>query len=86
VVWTTDAPYREIAQELKMYAEQGVLAVEMQGASLFALAAMRNAMIGVVAHVTNAIHHIGEPFGKGPETNGIRILKALCRAGLAVAS
>jgi uridine phosphorylase len=85
-VWTTDAPYRETAQEIKMYAEQGVLAVEMQAASLFALAVMRNAMIGVVAHVTNAIDHTGEPFDKGPETDGIRILKALCRAGLAVAS
>ena len=86
MVWTTDAPYRETAQELKMYAEQGVLAVEMQAASLFARAAMRNAAIGVVAHVTNAIDHAGEPFDKGPETDGIRMLKALCRAGLAVAS
>jgi len=86
MVWTTDAPYRETAQEIKMYAEQGVLAVEMQAASLFALAVMRNATIGVVAHVSNAIDHTGEPFDKGPETDGIRILKALCRAGLAVAS
>jgi uridine phosphorylase len=86
MVWTTDAPYRETAQELKMYADQGVLAVEMQAASLFALASRRNATIGVVAHVTNAIDHTGEPFDKGPQTAGIRILKALCHAGLAVAS
>jgi len=58
----------------------------MQAASLFALASMRNATIGVVAHVTNAIDHTGEPFDKGPETHGIRILKALCHAGLAIAS
>jgi uridine phosphorylase len=86
MVWTTDAPYRETAQELKMYADQGVLAVEMQAASLFALASMRNAAIGVVAHVTNAIDHTGEPFDKGPQTDGIRILKVLCHAGLAIAS
>ena len=85
MVWTTDAPYRETTQELKMYSGQGVLAVEMQAASLFALATMRNATIGVVAHVTNAIDHTGEPFDKGPETDGIRILKALYHAGLAVA-
>jgi uridine phosphorylase len=69
-----------------MYADQGVLAVEMQAASLFALASMRNAAIGVVAHVTNAIDHTGEPFDKGPQTDGIRILKVLCHAGLAIAS
>ena len=33
-----------------------------------------------------AIDHTGEPFDKGAETDGIRILKALCRAGLTVAS
>jgi len=86
MVWTTDAPYRETAKELKMYSSQGVLAVEMQAASLFALASMRNATIGAVAHVSNAIDHPGESFDKGPETDGIRILKALCHAGLAVVS
>jgi purine-nucleoside phosphorylase len=81
-VWTTDAPYRETAQELEKYAQQGVLAVEMQAASLFALAAARNALIGVVAHVSNAIDHTGEPFDKGPDADGIRILRAICSAGL----
>jgi nucleoside phosphorylase len=80
-VWTTDAPYRETAEELEKYARQGVLAVEMQAASLFALATARNALIGVVAHVSNAIDHTGEPFDKGPEADGIRILKAICCAG-----
>lgn len=81
-VWTTDAPYRETAQELEKYAQQGVLAVEMQAASLFALAAARNALIGVVAHVSNAIDPSGEPFDKGPDADGIRILKAICSSGL----
>jgi len=81
-VWTTDAPYRETSQELEKYAQQGVLAVEMQAASLFALAAARNAAIGVVAHVSNAIDHTGEPFDKGPDADGIRILRAICSAGI----
>jgi hypothetical protein len=59
-----------------------VLAVEMQAASLFALATARNALIGVVAHVSNAIDHTGEPFDKGPDADGIRILRAICNAGL----
>ena len=37
-VWTTDAPYRETAEQLRFWAGQGVLAVEMQAASLFAFA------------------------------------------------
>jgi purine-nucleoside phosphorylase len=81
-VWTTDAPYRETAQELEKYAQQGVLAVEMQAASLFALATARNAAIGVVAHVSNAIDHTGEPFDKGSDADGIRILRAICSAGI----
>jgi purine-nucleoside phosphorylase len=84
-VWTTDAPYRETAQDLEKYAQHGVLAVEMQAASLFALAAVRNAPIGVVAHVSNAVDHTGEPFDKGPDADGIRILTAICNAGLALA-
>jgi uridine phosphorylase len=36
-VWTTDAPYRETAAEVEYYAQQGVLAVEMEAAALFAV-------------------------------------------------
>src|SRR5256885_6949051 len=35
-VWTTDAPYRETKAQLNKWARDGVLAVEMQAASLFA--------------------------------------------------
>ncbi len=38
-VWTTDAPYRETQAQLDHWASEGVLAVEMQAASLFAFAA-----------------------------------------------
>jgi len=82
-VWTTDAPYRETQQQLDEYAEEGVLAVEMQAASLFALAQVRKAQIAVVAHVSNATNHEGEPFDRGTETEGVQILTAICRAGMA---
>jgi uridine phosphorylase len=77
-VWTTDAPYRETRQQLDEYADEGVLAVEMQAASLFALAQARHAQIAVVAHVSNATDHEGEPFNRGSEEEGVRILTAIC--------
>ncbi len=81
-VWTTDAPYRETPSQLAMHARDGVLAVEMQAASLFAFALRRGVSVGVVAHVTNAIEHEGEPFDKGPEGKSFALFKAICRAGL----
>jgi len=83
-VWTTDAPYRETAEQLARHAAAGVLAVEMQAASLFAFAAARGVLVGLVAHVTNAIDHTGEPFGKGPADTDRRLLEAMVRTGVAV--
>ena len=79
-LWTTDAPYRETRQQLDQYGEEGVLAVEMQAASLFALAQVRHAQIAVVAHVSNATDHEGEPFNRGSEHEGVEILTAICNA------
>jgi len=81
-VWTTDAPYRETREQLEHYANEGVLAVEMQAASLFAFAEARRASVGLIAHVTNAINHEGQPFDKGPEDFGFRLFEAICRSGL----
>jgi len=80
-VWTTDAPYRETAEELGEHAANGALAVEMQAASLFAFAKARQVEVGLVAHVTNAIDHVGEPFHKGPDKYGWQIVQAMCQAG-----
>jgi uridine phosphorylase len=84
-VWTTDAPYRETRQQLDHYGEEGVLAVEMQAASLFALAQVRHAHIAVVAHISNATDHEGEPFNRGSQDDGVRILTAICKAALVAA-
>lgn len=81
LAWTTDAPYRETTDQLLQHAEDGVLAVEMQAASLFALAARKQLSIGVVAHVTNALDATGEPFHKGPDDADEQILRAMCLAG-----
>lgn len=80
--WTTDAPYRETAQQLDRHASQGILAVEMQAASLFAFGAARGVRCGVVAHVTNGVDHVAaDQFEKGSHQLGFEILKAMCRAG-----
>ena len=53
--WTTDAPYRETADQLRLWAERGILAVEMQAASLFAFAHARAANVAIVALVSNSV-------------------------------
>lgn len=81
-VWTTDAPYRETVEQLERYARNGILAVEMQAASLFAFGAARRVRCGVVAHVTNGVDHSSEAqFDKGTHQLGFEILKAMPRAG-----
>jgi uridine phosphorylase len=64
-VWTTDAPYRETAAQLKKWAREGVLAVEMQAASLFAFGVARQAPVALVAMVSNAVDHTGAQFDTG---------------------
>ena len=80
-VWTTDAPYCETGNQYEKWASEGVLAVEMQAASLFAFATVRGANVAVVAKVSNAIDHDGSQFDTGSNEHGLEILKALARAG-----
>ncbi|HET8548991.1 MAG TPA: nucleoside phosphorylase [Bryobacteraceae bacterium] len=80
-VWTTDAPYRETAEQMKRHASNGILAVEMQAASLFAFGAARTVRCGVVAHVTNSVDHCSaDQFDKGTHELGFEILRAMFRA------
>jgi uridine phosphorylase len=80
-VWTTDAPYRETTEQLQRHAAAGVLAVEMQAASLFAFATAHQVGIGIVAHVTNAVDHQDEQFDKGTDEDTFTLLRAMLRAG-----
>ncbi|MBS1802374.1 MAG: nucleoside phosphorylase [Acidobacteria bacterium] len=77
-VWTTDAPYRETLEEILENEARGALAVEMQAASLFAFARARNARVGIVAHVTNAIDHKVDSFDKGPDEQAWQIVQSMC--------
>ncbi len=79
-VWTTDAPYRETQIQLEQWAAEGVLAVEMQTASLFAFGKARDVDVVCVAMVSNAVDHDGEQFDTGSQQDGLRILEACARA------
>jgi uridine phosphorylase len=81
MVWTTDAPYRETGKQLAEHAKAGVLAVEMQAASLFAFSAARHCPVGVVAHVTNSTKDASNKFDKGSRRLQLEILERMCRAG-----
>ena len=82
-VWTTDAPYRETTEQLKKWAREGVLAVEMQAASLFAFGVARQAPVALVAMVSNAVDHAGEQFDTGSQDDGLQVLKGIARAARA---
>jgi uridine phosphorylase len=85
-VWTTDAPYRETAEQCERHRRCGVLAVEMQAASLFAFAARMGVKAGLVAHLTNAPDHQDRGFDKGSLADQRRILHAIARAARTLAA
>ncbi len=53
--WTIDAPYRETVAEARQYQKEGVLTVEMEASSLFAVAKYRNVDIGAIFVVSDSI-------------------------------
>lgn len=76
--WTTDAPYRETADAIAAARAQGILAVEMEAAALYAFAEARGKPVLCFAHVTNAMGQAGD-FEKG-EANGATTSLALVHA------
>ena len=81
IVWTTDAPYRETKRQISDYAKAGVLAVEMQAASLFAFAIANNFPTGIVAYVSNGVEQADDRFDKGTFMDEFEVLKKVCHAG-----
>jgi uridine phosphorylase len=76
--WTTDAPYRETPQAICAARAEGILAVEMEAAALYAFAEARRKSVLCFAHVTNQLGQSGD-FEKG-ETNGATASLALIQA------
>jgi uridine phosphorylase len=53
--WTTDAPYRETAEEVLRHVEAGVPVVEMEAAALFAVASVREAQVAALLTVSDVL-------------------------------
>jgi uridine phosphorylase len=51
--WTTEAPFRETEEMIEVCRKNGILAVEMEAAALYALAEAKQYEIICFAHVTN---------------------------------
>jgi purine-nucleoside phosphorylase len=63
--WTTDAPFRGTEAMVAACRADGILAVEMEAAALYALAAAQQRDIICFAHVTNQMGQATEDFEKG---------------------
>jgi uridine phosphorylase len=74
--WTIDAPYRETAEELRHYRDDGVLTVEMEAAAVFAVAQHRRlqAAAGFVLSDTLTDTDWTPDFGAPEILNGLDIL------------
>ncbi len=80
--WTTDAPYRETAEAIEFARNEGVLAVEMEAASLYAFAQAKRKPVVCFAHITNRMGVDEGDFEKG-EADGtvasLRLIEAVAR-------
>jgi uridine phosphorylase len=68
--WTTDAPFRETEGAIAAARNQGMLAVEMEAAALYAFATSRAKPVICFAHVTNSMGQSEGDFEKG-EADGV---------------
>ena len=79
--WTTDAPFRETPRAVAARAAEGMLAVEMEAAALYAFARARGRAVLCFAHVTNRMGQAGD-FEKGEAdgtTDALAVISAAAR-------
>jgi uridine phosphorylase len=72
--WTTDAPFRETAEAIAARQKEGLLAVEMEAAALYALAAATDHPVVCFALVTNRMALVDGDFEKGTEDGTVDAL------------
>lgn len=77
--WTTDAPFRETEHMIAERRRDGILAVEMEAAALYAFSLARGYPVICFAHVTNRLGCVDGDFEKGND-NGAACSIALVRA------
>ena len=75
--WTTDAPYRETSKAIESAKRQGVTAVEMEAAALYAFAKAREKPVVCFAHLTNTMAQQEKDFEKGVENGSLASLKVI---------
>jgi uridine phosphorylase len=63
--WTTDAPFRETAASIASRRAEGILAVEMEAAALYAFAVACARPVICLAHVSNQLGCVDGDFEKG---------------------
>ncbi|MDZ7809554.1 MAG: hypothetical protein U5L11_04565 [Arhodomonas sp.] len=81
--WTTDAPYRETAEAVAVMQEEGILAVEMEAAALYAFARSRERRVVCLAQVTNQMGQDEGDFEKGIDDgtrDALAVIGAVVRA------
>ena len=54
--WTTDAPYRETAEEIAKYRAEGILTVEMEASCLFTVARITGTAAAAAFAVSDVLH------------------------------
>jgi uridine phosphorylase len=79
--WTTDAPFRETEAAIDTARDEGILAVEMEAAALYAFAAARERPVVCFAHVTNLMATVDGDFEKG-EADGTATARTVIGATL----
>ena len=75
--WTTDAPFRETSLAIDAHRRDGVLAVEMEAASLYAFAAATGHPVLCLAQVTNQLGCVEGDFEKGEQDGACAALALL---------
>jgi len=79
--WTTDAPFRETETAIERARSEGVLAVEMEAAALYAFAGERDRPVVCFAYVTNEMGRGDGEFEKG-DANGSPAALAVVEAAI----
>ncbi len=75
--WTTDAPFRETSTSIAYARAEGIMAVEMETAALYALSQVRRRPVVCFAHVTNRMGSVAGDFEKGEAAGSQDALKVI---------
>ncbi|MCG5237843.1 nucleoside phosphorylase [Xanthobacter oligotrophicus] len=81
--WTTDAPFRETEAAIARRKAEGLLAVEMEAAALYAFARAQSRPVLCLAHVTNQLGCVDGDFEKGDHNGACRSIALAAAFALA---